>query len=154
MHETVRFSCRRAWTLNLFQRFASKNNFSFRFELEKKKLNGFLSQNLSPLAESRQMSIRSFTNIANQYPIVPENEVIEPLVQCGVLYLGTVPISSGLRALESIQEPFSHRYPVDGTNTVRGENWIEILKHWMLMCFFLSSKESIQLFRFMRTAFN
>lgn len=53
-------------------------------------------------------------------PNVPETGPIEPLVQCGVLYLGTGPTSPGLRALDSIQEPFSHRYPVDGTNTVRG----------------------------------
>jgi hypothetical protein len=53
-------------------------------------------------------------------PIIPETQIIEPIVQCGVLYLGTAPPSPGRRGLDSIQEPFSHRYPVDGTNTARG----------------------------------
>ncbi len=57
---------------------------------------------------------------ADQLPFLPETKPVEPLVQCGVLYLGTAPSSAGLRGLDSIQEPFSHRYPVDGTNTVRG----------------------------------
>ncbi|CAF1332806.1 unnamed protein product [Adineta steineri] len=58
--------------------------------------------------------------LADQLPNLPETYAIEPLVQCGVLYLGTTPSTTGLRGLDSIQEPFSHRYPVDGTNTVRG----------------------------------
>ncbi len=58
--------------------------------------------------------------IIEQLPILPETQVIEPVVQCGVLYLGTAPPSPGRRGLDSVQEPFSHRYPVDGTNTVRG----------------------------------
>ena len=58
--------------------------------------------------------------LADQLPILPESRPIEPIVQCGVLYLGSAPTSAGLRGLDSIQEPFSHRYPVDGTNTVRG----------------------------------
>ena len=58
---------------------------------------------------------------ADQLPIVPEIQFIEPLVQCGVLYLGTAPSSHGRHGLNSIQEPFSHRYPVDGTNTARGD---------------------------------
>ena len=57
-------------------------------------------------------------------PTIPETRAIDPLVQCGVLYLGTAPTSPGLRAVDSIQEPFSHRYPVDGTNTVRGKEII------------------------------
>jgi hypothetical protein len=57
---------------------------------------------------------------AHQLPIVPETRPATPLVQCGVLYLGTAPPSVDLHGLDSIQEPFSHRYPVDGTNTVRG----------------------------------
>ena len=57
---------------------------------------------------------------ADQLPILPETRPIEALVQCGVLYLGTAPPSIGLRGLDSIQEPLSHRYPVDGTNKVRG----------------------------------
>jgi hypothetical protein len=56
----------------------------------------------------------------DQLPIIPEKEILEPIVQCGVLYLGTGPPSPGRRGLDSIQEPFSHRYPVDGTNTVQG----------------------------------
>ena len=54
-------------------------------------------------------------------PCLPEIDPIEPLVQCGVLYLGTAPPSPGLRGLNSIQEPLSHRYPVDGNSTVRGK---------------------------------
>lgn len=54
-------------------------------------------------------------------PILPETQPAEPLVQCGILYLGSAPTNSGLRALDSIQEPLSHRYPVDGTNKVRGK---------------------------------
>ncbi|CAF2077689.1 unnamed protein product [Rotaria magnacalcarata] len=56
----------------------------------------------------------------DQLPIIPEAQVIEPIVQCGVLYLGTALPSPGRRGLDSVQEPFAHRYPVDGTNTVRG----------------------------------
>ncbi len=58
--------------------------------------------------------------LGDQLPILPETRPLEPIVQCGVLYLGTAPTSAGLYGLDSIQEPFSHRYPVDGTNTVRG----------------------------------
>ncbi len=58
---------------------------------------------------------------ADQLPILPETRAIVPIVQCGVLYLGTAPSSTGFHGLDSIQEPFSHRYPVDGTNTVRGD---------------------------------
>jgi hypothetical protein len=57
---------------------------------------------------------------ADQLPLLPETQPADPIIQCGVLYLGTAPISAGLRGLDSIQRPFSHRYPVDGTNTVRG----------------------------------
>ncbi|CAF0908867.1 unnamed protein product [Rotaria sp. Silwood1] len=56
----------------------------------------------------------------DQLPIVPEIDLIEPLVQCGVLYLGSAPSNNGFHGLDAIQEPFSYRYPVDGTNTVRG----------------------------------
>jgi len=56
----------------------------------------------------------------DQLPIIPETEIIEPIVECGVLYLGSGPPSPGRRGIDSIQEPFSHRYPVDGTNTVQG----------------------------------
>ncbi|CAF3639034.1 unnamed protein product [Rotaria socialis] len=56
----------------------------------------------------------------DQIPILPETQTIEPIVQCGVLYLGTAPSSAGLGGLDAVQEPFSYRYPVDGTNTVRG----------------------------------
>lgn len=66
---------------------------------------------------------------ADQLPILPEIQPIDPLVQCGVLYLGTAPASVGLRSIESIQEPFSHRYPVDGTNTVRGIDAILSVYH-------------------------
>ena len=72
------------------------------------------------------MSRKQDNNYENVRPLVPEIDVIEPLVQCGVLYLGTVPVDSGLRGLQSIQEPFSHRYPVDGTNTVRGKNIFDL----------------------------
>lgn len=54
-------------------------------------------------------------------PVLPQTRPIDPIVQCGVLYLGTAPARAGFHGLESIQEPFSHRYPVDGTNTLRGE---------------------------------
>lgn len=56
----------------------------------------------------------------DQIPIIPETEFIEPIVQCGVLYLGTAPPSPGYRGIDSVQEPLAHRYPVDGTNTVQG----------------------------------
>ncbi len=59
----------------------------------------------------------------NQLPILPETQLIEPIVQCGVLYLGTAPTGAGLRGLDSIQEPFSHRYPIDSTNTIRGNEF-------------------------------
>ena len=58
----------------------------------------------------------------DQIPILPETQTIEPIVQCGVLYLGTTPSSTGLGGLDAVQEPFSYRYPVDGTNTVRGNS--------------------------------
>ncbi len=61
------------------------------------------------------------TQPVDQLPILPETQPIDHIIQCGVLYLGTAPLSAGLRGLDSIQEPFSHRYPVDGTNTVRGD---------------------------------
>lgn len=54
-------------------------------------------------------------------PIIPQSRPIDPIVQCGVLYLGTAPTSAGFRGIDSIQEPLSHRYPVDGTNTLRGD---------------------------------
>jgi len=66
------------------------------------------------------MSEETVKTTVDQLAIIPETDVIEPVVQCGVLYLGTAPPSPGRRGLDSIQEPFSHRYPVDGTNTVRG----------------------------------
>lgn len=62
----------------------------------------------------------SETAIIDQLPLLPESHPPDPLIQCGVLYLGTAPTNPGLRALNSIQEPFSRRYPVDGTNKVRG----------------------------------
>lgn len=56
----------------------------------------------------------------DQLPLIPQTELIEPIVQCGVLYLGTAPPTPGSRGLDSVQEPLAHRYPVDGTNTVQG----------------------------------
>ncbi|CAF1159526.1 unnamed protein product, partial [Didymodactylos carnosus] len=53
-------------------------------------------------------------------PDVPQTKLDEPLAQCGVLYLGTATPAAGLRGLDSVQEPLSKRYPVDGTNTVKG----------------------------------
>jgi hypothetical protein len=70
------------------------------------------------------MSEASIIPTADQLPNLPETQIIEPIVQCGVLYLGTGPPSSGRRGLDSVQEPFSHRYPVDGTNTVRGTKFL------------------------------
>ena len=75
------------------------------------------------------MSKAYFTNSFDELPILPEAQPIEPLVQCGVLYLGTAPSSPGRQALDSIQEPFSHRYPVDGTNTVRGKHDSRLTRH-------------------------
>ena len=66
------------------------------------------------------MSETAMITPADQLPIIPERQIIEPIVQCGVLYLGTALPSSGRHGLDSIQEPFSRRYPVDGTNTVHG----------------------------------
>lgn len=57
---------------------------------------------------------------ADQLPRIPETQIIEPIVQCGVLYLGSAPPSPGRRGIDSVQEPFSRRYPIDGTNTARG----------------------------------
>ena len=56
----------------------------------------------------------------DQLPNLPESQIIEPIVQCGVLYIGSAVPSPGRRGLDSVQEPLSHRYPVDGTNTVQG----------------------------------
>ncbi|CAF2099653.1 unnamed protein product [Rotaria magnacalcarata] len=56
----------------------------------------------------------------DQIPILPETQTIEPMVQCGVLYLGTTPSNIDFGGLDAVQEPFSYRYPVDGTNTVQG----------------------------------
>ncbi|CAF2716739.1 unnamed protein product [Rotaria sp. Silwood2] len=66
------------------------------------------------------MSEAKVIKSADQLPVIPETQIIEPIVQCGVLYLGSAPPSPGRRGLDSIQEPFSHRYPVDGTNTAQG----------------------------------
>lgn len=55
-------------------------------------------------------------------PVVPEQELIEPIAQCGVLYLGTAAASPGRHGLDAIQEPLSLRYPIDGTNAVRGRS--------------------------------
>ncbi|CAF1063614.1 unnamed protein product [Adineta steineri] len=66
------------------------------------------------------MSEEIINTTPDQLPNIPETQVIEPVVQCGVLYLGTAPPTPGRRGLDSIQEPFAHRYPVDGTNTARG----------------------------------
>ena len=63
---------------------------------------------------------KRITLAEDQLPIVPETDFVEPIVQCGVLYLGTAPSSTDLDNLDSVQEPFSYLYPVDGTNTVRG----------------------------------
>jgi hypothetical protein len=65
--------------------------------------------------------ITKITLPTHQLPVLPEIRPIDPIVQCGVLYLGSGPTSAGFHGLDSIQEPFSHRYPVDGTNTVRGD---------------------------------
>ncbi|CAF1041732.1 unnamed protein product [Adineta ricciae] len=66
------------------------------------------------------MSQEPVNTAPDQLPSLPETTVIEPVVQCGVLYLGTAVPSPGRRGIDSIQEPFAHRYPVDGTNTARG----------------------------------
>jgi hypothetical protein len=71
----------------------------------------------------------------DKLPILPETEIIEPIAQCGVLYLGTVPPSPGRRGLDSVQEPFSHRYPVDGTNTARGNKSNILSKYSNSSCF-------------------
>ena len=63
----------------------------------------------------------SAVTTTDQLPVLPETEIIEPIAQCGVLYLGTPLPSPGQRGLDSVQEPLSHRYPVDGTNTARGK---------------------------------
>jgi hypothetical protein len=101
------------------------------------------------------MSEETVKTTVDQLAIIPETEVIEPVVQCGVLYLGTAPPSPGRRGLDSIQEPFSHRYPVDGTNTVRG-NLIgfERKRKNSNLFFFLSFKVLILYFRFMIMVFN
>lgn len=39
-----------------------------------------------------------------------------------VLYLGTAAPSPNQQGIDSIQEPLSKRYPVDGTEFVRGKN--------------------------------
>lgn len=58
-----------------------------------------------------------------EIPIINKTQASEPIVQCGVLYLGTVPTNNNLFGLDVFQEPFSYRYPVDGTNTVRGKSF-------------------------------
>lgn len=62
------------------------------------------------------MSIKA----TDQLPNLPETEVIQPILQCGVLYLGTALPTPGRHGLDAVQEPLSHRYPIDGINTVRG----------------------------------
>ncbi len=98
------------------------------------------------------MSEETVKTTVDQLAIIPETEFIEPVVQCGVLYLGTAPPSPGRRGLDSIQEPFSHRYPVDGTNTVRG-NLIGFERKFQSI-FFSSFKVLILYFRFMIMVFN
>lgn len=65
----------------------------------------------------------------DQLPDLPEAQIIEPIVQCGVLYLGTAVPSPGRRGLDSVQEPLSHRYPVDGTNTARGNSPVILFQY-------------------------
>ena len=67
------------------------------------------------------MSVKNMHSAFDQLPNLPEIQTVEPLFQCGVLYLGTALPSPGLFALESVQAPLSHRYPIDGTNTARGK---------------------------------
>ncbi len=87
----------------------------------------------------------------DQLPILPETEIIEPIAQCGVLYLGTVPPSPGRRGLDSVQEPLSHRYPVDGTNTARGN---ESFFFYQNILSNLISKVLIQFFPYMIMVFS
>lgn len=71
-----------------------------------------------------------------QLPDVPEAQVIEPIVQCGVLYLGSAVPTPGRRGIDSVQEPLSHRYPVDGTNTARGiDSILSIYDNGMQLAF-------------------
>ncbi len=85
----------------------------------------------------------------DQLPNLPETEPIEPIVQCGVLYLGSAPPSPGRRGLDSIQEPFAHRYPVDGINTVQGNSYETKIP----ISYFLT-KVLMQYFLFMIMVFN
>ena len=66
------------------------------------------------------MSERAASLSVDQLPQLPEAQIVQPILQCGVLYLGTALPSPGRRGLDSVQEPLSHRYPIDGTNTARG----------------------------------
>ena len=77
---------------------------------------------------AKVMSERSASPSVAQVPRLPEAHIIEPILQCGVLYLGTALPSPGRRGLDSVQEPLSHRYPIDGTNTARGtaRDWASV----------------------------
>jgi hypothetical protein len=43
--------------------------------------------------------------------------------RCSVLYLGTAIPSEDERGIDSIQEPLSKRYPIDGTGLARGKKF-------------------------------
>ncbi|CAF0904645.1 unnamed protein product [Adineta ricciae] len=69
---------------------------------------------------SKTTASKKKTAFIEPLPTLPETRSIQPLVQCGILYLGTCPTTNSRRGLDAIQEPFSYQYPVDGTNTARG----------------------------------
>ncbi|CAM4762155.1 unnamed protein product [Rotaria magnacalcarata] len=56
--------------------------------------------------------------------VVNENQ---PLARCSVLYLGTAIPTPNQQGIDSIQEPLSKRYPIDGSAFVQGaEAWLSI----------------------------
>ncbi|CAF1047198.1 unnamed protein product [Didymodactylos carnosus] len=60
----------------------------------------------------------------------------QPLAKCSVLYLGTALSSPGQRGIDAVQEPLSRRYPVDGTDTVRGiEAWLSVYENGLQLQF-------------------
>lgn len=91
---------------------------------------------------------------ADNLPNLPETEVIQPILQCGVLYLGTALPTPGQRGLNSIQEPLSHRYPIDGTNTVRGDFSFYFSNKTSIIFIVTTLQELMRFFRSMKTEFN
>lgn len=58
---------------------------------------------------------------ATELPTLPEKQIHPFIVQCPVLYLGTAVPTLSADPLQSVQQPLANRYPIDGTNIVKGK---------------------------------